>query len=244
MSSRSASSLIIVLILLVVGGAIVYWAFFQREHHEWAEDIRLWDGQRLQIQRHSSQRVFHGIAAPCSPFGWGGGHPWDDVQFTIDGKKYRWEGPYIPIAIQVDKTGVYVVVFDRETSPDLLGFRIYQATSPSTWKEVRPADFPKNLAIQNTWLHENNGIGEGGKVLNEYELVAKMDPGEFWFRESLTAKLWSCLDYPKADHLLKPVLAFNETPSEGFVSRFKAKWIHATSPNPSQSPPAADKPGG
>ena len=175
-------------------------------------------------------------------FGWGGGDPWGGATFTINGTTYRWEGKYIPIAVQRDLTGVYIVVFDRETSPNLLGFRIYQATGPSTWKEVRPADFPKHLAIQNTWLRENNGIGERGKALNEYELVTKMDPGEFWFRHSLTATLWSCLDDPKADSLLKPVLSFGETPSEDFVRQFKAKWIQPTSSDQPQTPPEANKP--
>jgi hypothetical protein len=246
MPNRSNRGRIIVAISLVmlVGGAIVYWAFFQREHHEWTEVIRLWDGQRLQIQRHSSQRVYHGIAAPCSPFAWGGGDPWEITTFSWKARAYRWEGRYIPIAVQIDETGPYIVVFDRETSPNLLGFRIYRATGPSRWKEIRPAEFPKHLAVQNTWLRRNNGVGADGKVLNEYELVAKMDPREYWFRESLTAKLWRCLDDPKANSFLSPELAFGEIPSEDFVRQFKARWIHATNSDQPHRSSAADRPGG
>jgi hypothetical protein len=211
--------------VMLVGGAVVYWSFFRREHHEWSEEIKLWDGRKLPIQRHNSDRVYHGGHG----FGWGGGDPWEDVQFTIVGKEYRWEGPYIPIAIQPDKDNtVYLVVFDRESDFSHPGFRLYRATSQSKWEEIPPAQFPKHLAIQNTWLRKNNGIGMDGKVLNEYQVVSEMDPGFIWFRESLTAKLWSCLDDPN--------FSYNNSPSEKFVRQFKAKWIR---PLPAYRPDGA-----
>jgi hypothetical protein len=46
-----------------------------------------------------------------------------------------------------------------------------------------------------------------------------MDPSFYWFRDSLTAKLWSYLD--NAD------FNFDATPSEDFVKQYKAKWIRA-----------------
>ena len=97
-----------------------------------------------------------------SPFWWGGGNPWGDVQFTLDEREYRWEGPYIPIAVQRDRDNtVYIVVFDRESeeakfpTKHPLGmylFRIYRSRGADSWDEISPEKFPPHLAIQNTWL--------------------------------------------------------------------------------------------
>jgi hypothetical protein len=196
---------------------ILYWAFFQRERHRWKEAVRLWHGKELAIEQYSSERIWHPTVGHS---GWGGGDPWGGVRFALDDKTYRWEGKFIPIAIQADQTGVYIVVFDRETSWDRLGFRIYRAATPSTWDEIPAARFPKHLAIQNTWLRKNNGIRMDGTVVNQYEIVAKMDPASADFRESLTAKLWSFLEDPN--------FVFNNDPlPEEFVRTFKSKWIDA-----------------
>jgi hypothetical protein len=101
----------------VIFGAVVYWwAFLMRENHYWTETVKLWDGRSITIRLHSSSIAYHGAVGDSCPFWWGGGGPWEDVQFTIDGKYYRWGGPYIPIAIQQDRDhSVYIVVFDRES---------------------------------------------------------------------------------------------------------------------------------
>jgi hypothetical protein len=200
--------LVAICLVILIGGAIAYFGYYQREYSTWSQEIRLWNGTKLQIQQHSSQRIYHG----CHAFGWGGGDPWGDIQFTIGGKNYRLEGPYIPIAVQPDEDGsVYVVVFDRESEKAgqrRYFFRIYRNRGTNSWDEIRPDEFPKHLAIQNTWLHKNNG------GINEYELVTKMDPAEPWFQRSLTAALWCQLDRPE----------LNE-PTERFVREYKTKWI-------------------
>lgn len=192
---RALAVLLLVLCLFV--GLIVYWAFFEREHHQWSEVVRLWDGSTLQLQRYSSKRVSHGPHG----FVFGGGHPWGSVTFEAGGRAYRWEGPYDPIAVQLDRTGVYIVVFDRETDFNHLSFRLYRASSPSEWEEITREQFPKHLAIQNTWLHRN----------------PDMDPNSNRFRESLTARLWSYLDEEDFD--------YNTIPSNVFLQEFKTKWI-------------------
>ena len=213
--------------------AIVYWGFFQREYHQWSEVVRLWDGRTLAIEQFSSQRVYHGTHLLCGGGGWGGDHPWEGVTFAADGKTYHWEGAYVPIAVQLDPTGAYIVVFDRETDFSHLRFRLYRASSPTQWEEINPPQFPKHLAIQNTWLRENNGIGMGGKVQNEYEIVALMDPGDYWFRESLTGRLWSYLAEANFD--------YNAIPSEDFVRRFKKDWIQGAGHQRPQNAPAAER---
>jgi hypothetical protein len=203
---------------------VVVCVAYQRESAEWFETVRLWNGELLAVYRSHSQRIYHGDP---HAFGWGGGDPRSGAAFTTNGTTYRWRGVYIPIAIQKDASGVYIVTFDRET-PNRTGFRIYRAKDPSAWDEIPPSDFPKHLAIQNTWLSEDNGIGMDGKVQNQHDIVAKMDAGDYWFRESLTARLWS--------YLVDPSFKFENVPDEKFVREFKAKWIENGGNEPPHNP--------
>jgi hypothetical protein len=217
--------LLAVPLVMLLGAAIAYFGYFRREYHAWSEDVRLWNGTKVRIQRHSSERIYHGGHA----FGWGGGDPRGDVQFTFGEKKYRWEGPYIPIAIQPDDDGaVYLVVYDRESEEASRRrgyfFRIYRSRGSGSWDEIAPKDFPKHLALQNTWLLASNGVGMDGRVENQYEIVAQMDPADPWFRRSLTASLWSFVVDP-SDKTDK-----NKEPSESFLREYKEKWIRPIGP--------------
>jgi hypothetical protein len=223
----------IAIVLFVMGGAAFYWwAFLMREHSHWTETIQLWDGGSLKIYQHSSQKAYHGAVGHFSPFWWGGGDPWGDVKFTVGGEKYRWDGAYIPIAIQPDNTGVYIAVFDRETKDYYhpTRFRLYRSTTPTTWEEIGSKDFPRHLAIQNTWLSRDHAIGEGANPMpNDYEIVAMMDTAYSWFQRSLTAKLWSYLENPQFD--------MERDVPEAFLRQYKAKWITgSTSSKPRQMP--------
>jgi len=221
----------ILIVILIVAPIGVYWFHYRREYHESSEDIKLWAGGKLHIQRHSSQRVYHGGHG----FGWGGGDPWEDVEFTVYDKDYRWEGPYIPIAIQTDQkfSAIYIVVYDRESEEARRSsgrmFRIYRNRGVDSWDEIAPKDFPKYLAIQNTWLRKNNGVGMDGAVLNEYALVSGMDPKDPWFCSSLTASLWDLLENPNNK-------TGKEESTESAVRAYKEKWIR---PSPAYRPDGA-----
>jgi hypothetical protein len=219
---RHIKTWITILVIFTLGSYVYWWAFLKREYHQWSETIVLWDGRHLKIQKCTSQKAYHGTPNHLNPFWWGGGDPWDIVQFTVDDKEYRWEGPYIPIAVQPDKDAVYIVVFDRETPGDCR-FRLYRNITTATWLEITPKDFPRHLAIQNTWLRTNNGIRMDGTVVNEYDIVAKMDPGSYDFCGSLTAKLWDYLENPDFD--------YNDSLLEGFLREYKTKWIRAADDN-------------
>lgn len=213
--------------MLLGGAAIYYWAFIQREHTEWSEQIRLWDGKRLEIQQNSSHKAYHGTPHHLNPFWWGGGDPWHITTFTWNDTNYCWEGPYIPIAIQPDQDGTfYIAVFDRETAPGK--FRLYRKTTTCQWQEIDRKDFPRHLAIQNTWLSEENGIRNDHTVVNEYEIVANMNPADIDFRRSLTAKLWSYLENPGFS-------TFEDVP-ETFLQKYKSKWIRAANTDRHGSP--------
>jgi hypothetical protein len=211
-STFSKLILVAICLVMLMVGAIAYFGYYQREYYSWSGEIRLWNGTKLQIRRHSSQRIYHGGHG----FGWGGGDPWGDIRFTVGGRDYQLEGPYTPIAVQPDEDGtVYVVVYDRESEKSVQRhyfFRIYRNRGTESWDEIKPDEFPKHLAIQNTWLNRDNG------GVNEYKLVAKMDPADGWFRLSLTAALWCQLDRPELTE-----------PTESFVREFKTKWIRPIS---------------
>jgi len=204
------------LVMLVVG-VIAYFGYFKREHREWGEEINLLDGTKLRIHMHSSERIYYGNPV----IGWGGGDPRVDLRFNFGGKEYRWEGPYIPLAIQPDQDHtIYMAVFDRESDNARYAsnylFRFYRSRGGSLWDEIRSSEFPKHLAVQNTSLSTNNGT-LNGKVINEYEIVAEMDPGDWLFQKSLTAFLWAFLEQLE--------LSRGEDPPKKFLIGYKAKWI-------------------
>jgi hypothetical protein len=191
--------------LLALVGYVVYWAFFEREHSEWTEQLKLWDGRSVTLHQTSSERVYHGHP---HIFGWGGGHPWGSATFEADGKTYYWEGMFIPIAVQIDESGVYLVAYDRETiinreTGQHESFRIYRATGPKQWTEIGPAEFPKRLAVLNTDFANREGV--------------PMDPGNPRFQWSQTAKFWNYLENPNFD--------YEKDPSEEFLRDFKVRWI-------------------
>jgi tetratricopeptide (TPR) repeat protein len=200
------------LLSAVLFGGTVRGEVLKREHQRWTEIIQLWDGQYLKIKQHTSD-------IEDSPLASSNSDPWQETTFTVGGKQYRWEGKYIPIAVQPDEKAVYIAVYDRETKDydRPTRFRLYRSNSPTDWTEIAPKEFPKHLAIQNTWLREDDGILSDGTTSDQYDLVAKMDPSAPWFRRSLTAKLWGYLEDPKFN--------IEREPSEEFVKKFKAKWI-------------------
>lgn len=204
-------------------GENVYGNSARREHHHWTEIIQLWDGQYLKIGQHSSQREYNPLLS-------GDSDPWHVTHFTVGNKEYRWEGAYIPIVIQPDESGVYIAVYDRETPGESSRFRLYRNRDAAAWDEIDPKDFPKHLAIQNTWLSEDNGILPDHTVLNEYDLVEKMDPAQAWFRRSFTAQLWTYLEDPS--------FRVGGEGKESSLREYKAKWIKTPGGGSSQGPRA------
>ena len=191
---------------------------FLREKHDWHETVPLWSGETLEIQRTSSQRKF--LGSHFSPISWGGDDPWAEIGFSSGGKQYNWQGPYIPIAVQPNGGRFYLVVFDRESAPPVY-FRFYRSGETAKWEEIKAKEFPRHLAIQNTWLRKVN------PAINEYEIVERLDPTDPSFQSSLTAQLWNYLE--------NPTFRFNEFPSEAFLKQFKARWIRTANTRQPQS---------
>jgi hypothetical protein len=162
--------------------------------------INLWNGGSLAVEQSCFEQKHDGDLL-------------HKITFIWDNKQYHWASEFTPIAIQPDKTDIYIVVFDSkiERAKYTAGrtFRIFINHNGNSWNEINPAAFPKLLAIQNTGL----------RGTDERDIVSRMDPRDPWFRRSLTAKLWSFLDNPSD-------IIRDELPKK-FVMECKAKWIQA-----------------
>jgi hypothetical protein len=229
MNKQGKRTFVKVSLVILVGAGIIYWAFFLREHHRWNEDLRLWNGGTLHVQQHMSRKAYHGLVGHASPFWWGGGDRWYEMQFTIGENKYRWEGPHTPIAIQADEDGtVYIVAFDRESEEAMPRrhshpmFRIYRSHNDDSWAEITPKEFPRHLAIQNRQCASFSD-GSDDDRSNVLAVIERMNPAELEFRSSLNGELWVFLEDPSGK-------ALDGTPSVDFAREFKAKWIRPIAP--------------
>jgi hypothetical protein len=62
--------------------------------------------------------------------------------------------------------------------------------------EVRPREYPKDIATQNLWLSREGGM-RNGKVIDEVEIAKALDADDIDFQCSLTAKIWCQLESGK-----------------------------------------------
>ena len=186
MKAKAPFAIVVGILILVVG----LWCGKQllREHSRWSKTINLADGRALLVHQTASQRRYFGHP---HLFGFGGGDPWGSLTFAWKESDRTWEGPYIPICLQLDEQGPHLIVFDRETDFDHITFR-YFALEGEGWLERPFHSFPKNLALQNLWLKENAGYRNGVQI-SDYRTVSLLDPKDVDFQDSLTARLWCCL---------------------------------------------------
>lgn len=204
MSFRFKRPMILVAALVVMIGGLYWWAFLRRESSEWVESVPLTNSVTATIHvQHSAQ--------PYWSFGHAGGIGGGDDRYWIDadveGRRYTWQGgDEAPICFGLKDGRLYMAVFDR-SDMSRVRFRYYRSDADNRLTEIQPADFPKELAVQNAWLDDGDAA-----------LLADMNPGDYWFRHSLTARMWL--------HLVNGVEYYQgEDPSEGFVADFKAKHL-------------------
>lgn len=214
MASRSpiVKFAIIGLIILLLGTLFVYGCL--REHKQWTESVKFLDGTEGKADFHYSAWQYLSLGHAG---GYGGGDDHYRLQMHTGGKLYTWSGgDERPFVFGLRDGKLYMAVFDRGTY-NRECFRYYRSDEANVLKEIPPDEFPKALAIQNTWL-DKEGI----------ELLTSMDPEDWRFRESLTAKMWLHLekgvDYWKTQ----------EAPPE-VITEFKAKYLKDV---PTSSTPA------
>lgn len=161
-------------LMLIIG--FVGWKAFRwvaRDHWSNSSVITLVSGGTLSVEEAGSNWHYNEIIPHT--FGIGGGGYEQTLKFSVDGKKYVWEGAYIPIVLQLDGSTPVLIVFDRVTNHSKCTFRYYRAGRE--WEEVPLSTFPPHLAMQNMWLSPR-------EVLN---------PNDPHFRSSMLANLWFCI---------------------------------------------------
>lgn len=130
--------------------------------------------------------------------------------FEYNSNRYSYETPHTPFIITAEADRAYVVDFDRETNFSKTTFRYFASEKGGKFHEIDRTQFPKHLAVQNWWW-----VNKGDK-----ERAAARDPKDYWFRNSLTAKVWL--------HIEQGIPYYqNEVPSEEFVVAYKRAYLDA-----------------
>jgi len=187
---------------------------------EWDRDVKLIDGRSISVAHTLKRKPYYGGHV----FGFGGEMISHEIQFAIDGDEYSWRDLYMPLVLQKNADGVFLIVFDRETDFSKCRYRFYSLQSPEQWREIKSEKFPKELAIQNMSLRHQNGFrGDGSGPIDEFDIVAKLDPTDYCFRRSHTAKLWLRLEVGRAYWA-----ASSSELTQEFLSAYKAKYISPT----------------
>jgi hypothetical protein len=168
----------VLLTLFAIGYGVTQMA---RTSESWTEVVPVTSGS-VEIEYHYSKRPYFEILPHGN--GFGGGDEKFDLRIKAGGKTYRWHGPAIPVVLRERGDQLFLVGFDRETSSKGCTFRLYRSKADRTFAEIDRAEFPKDLAIQNLWLDSHDE-----QVLNP------MDASSYWFRESITARLWQYLEF-------------------------------------------------
>ena len=119
------------------------------------------------------------------------------LEVTWKGENLHWAGFGIPISIRSFEDRLYLIVFDRETDYVRKRFRYFRQDAGG-FREIPPAEYPKEIATQNLWLKETDGFEADGKTpIYPRKIARELDPGDAHFRRSLTAEIWHQLETGK-----------------------------------------------
>jgi hypothetical protein len=128
---------------------------------------------------------------------------------TKDGEILKRRTPYIPIIIKEIEKISYTVEWDCETDFSKSIFRFYEYKN-GKWEEINYTKFPKSLSVQNVCTD-----------LKDKEIALKMDPEDYWFRQSKTGRLWILLETGKQYYETRD----DDSYLPSFFSEFKEKYI-------------------
>ena len=207
-----------------------------RIYTEWERQVELWNKETIKVKNKHSRWVYllHIHSLPTI----GGGDDKYEVEFIYKGKNYLWKGIHFPIALQIDRSGMYIICFDDypgfedNCDPNATDGLFYEKLckhsrfwfykySNRIWVETDNKSLPKYLAIQNinTWLwspwHLN---GPRTPVKGEYNFWKDMLYGSFC--DSITANLWYYLQNNKY------MKDNNCCVDKKFIENYYNKWIY------------------
>ena len=97
-----------------------------------------------------------------------------------------WGGVGVPVTLRAYDGTLYLIVFDRDSDSSKIRFRYFRQDS-NIFREISPADFPKEIATQNLWIDDDD----------ELKAALQLDVDTTSFRMSLTAHVWYQLETGK-----------------------------------------------
>lgn len=207
------SFLIIFMVIILCFLANVLYANIFRVYTEWNRRVELWNKEIIIVKTKHSRWMYllHMHSLPTI----GGGDDRYEIRFIYDGKQFKWEGIYFPIALQIDESGKYIVCFDEypkfhnNCNPNATDGLFYETYckharfwfykySDGIWVEINSNSFPQKLAIQNlnTWLWSPSrliGFRTPDVDENIYTFRRLIKSYDF-FCKSITANLWYYLE--------------------------------------------------
>jgi hypothetical protein len=134
--------------------------------------------------------------------GFGSAKEWFELRFELNGARYEWAGPGVPLILEVESGLPLIVSFDRVSDARKPSFRCYRWQG--VWREVELKDYPKSLAMGN---------------------LVQMDPFAMYpterpeFAGSWLAQFWYCLSkdiqYWQVDEQEIPV---------SFLHEYERQW--------------------
>ena len=158
---------------------LYWWAFLRHVTTRWTESVVLADGTTATAQFKHTAKVYWGLGH-AGGFGGGDDHYYAEIRNA--GIRYTWEGgDERPLALGLRDGRLDMAVLDR-TDTLACRFRYYSSDPDHRLREITRDEFPKPLAIQNLWLSWLSS--------EDIERLRLMDPDDYWFRDSLTARMW------------------------------------------------------
>jgi len=133
----------------------------------------------------------------------------DTYKWLKDSKFYVRETYFIPIIINEYDGITYIVELDLETDYSKKCFRFY-IYKGEEWEEINCTEFPKILAVQNVITNKESR-----------DIVLKMDPEDYWFRQSSTGRIWVLLETGKQYYQTQD----DDSYTSYFFAEFKEKYI-------------------
>lgn len=121
----------------------------------------------------------------------GGGKEWTSLLIPWQNTNLVWNSADIPITLRERDGRLYLIGFDRVTDLRRPCFR-YHVQDGASFREIKPGEFPREIATQNMWL-DGPGRFFMGATNGPYDHVAlarDLDVENTYFRITLTAHIW------------------------------------------------------
>lgn len=138
------------IIFFIVGS--IYILSIRRDTKVNIENVEVAKNIVIPIEQIDSQKKYYGGHA----MGFGGGDVKTSIKFSFKEINYAHKTRFIPIVIKMYRDDFYLVYYDRETDINNAIYRFYKSIEKGSFKEIKATKFPKHLAIQNRFWHDDS----------------------------------------------------------------------------------------